>query len=300
MSAVELASIVTRNSGNIAFVVGNGINHYFGNSAQSWLNLLQLLWDRYSFHTASSVPNGISYPEFFDALELQQKNKPGQSTELQKVTATEISKWTAGEDQNVFISGIKALNAPILTTNLETLMSKTMKLELRIIKPSKFTDYYPWSSYYSDRELTNPNDGFGIWHVNGMVNYPRSLKLGLSDYMGNVHRAREMIMESGGRKQIIRPNWEGNKNWLNIFFNRSLIFIGLGLDEQELFLRWLLIQRQKYFRHHPERKKSGWYISRAGKNGMSEGKKMFLHWAGIELIEIDNYKDAYENLWNVT
>jgi hypothetical protein len=297
MNAVELKPIIRKRPDEIAFVVGNGINHHFRNSAHSWMELLRNLWDRFSFHTTSRIPKGISYPEFFDALELQQSNKPGEATELQRVCASEISNWTAKDDQNVFLSGIKELNAPILSTNLDTLMSQTMGLELRRIRPSKFTDYYPWSSYYSDQELSAPNDGFGIWHVNGMVNYPRSLKLGLSDYMGNVHRARQMIVESGGRKQIIRPNWRGKENWLSIFFNRSLFIVGLGLDEQEFFLRWLLIQRQKYFRHHPERRKAGWYVAKSREDGLSEGKSMFLHWVGIEIIEIPEYEEVYEKVW---
>lgn len=55
-------------------------------------------------------------------------------------------------------------------------------------------------------------------------------------------------------------NWSGSKSWLHLIFNKSLCIFGLALDENEVFLRWLLIERKKYFRQFPDRVKDGWYI----------------------------------------
>ncbi len=84
---------------------------------------------------------------------------------------------------------------------------------------------------------------------------------------------------------------------MHIVFNRSLVIIGLSLDETEVFIRWLLIERAKYFRKHPTRKHSGWFITKKSKERNMEGKKFFLNSVGIELIELDEYDDIYEGIW---
>ena len=89
-------------------------------------------------------------------------------------------------------------------------------------------------------------------------------------------------------------NWRGFKTWLHIIFNKSLFIFGLGLEENEVFLRWLLIERIKYFKQFPDRKHKGWYISKKEDNA---GKKFFLERVGFEIIEVDDYSDIYENIW---
>ena len=67
--------------------------------------------------------------------------------------------------------------------------------------------------------------------------------------MGCVERARKMIQSNGfnelfdGKNQY---NWIGGNTWLHVIFNKDLFIFGLSLEENEVFLRWLLIQRAKY------------------------------------------------------
>lgn len=76
--------------------------------------------------------------------------------------------------------------------------------------------------------------------------------------------------------------------WLHLVFNCDLVIMGQGLDEQATFLRWLLIERMKYYRGFRDRKRKGWYVGL--KNEMTEGKKFFLERIGFELIQLDNYE----------
>lgn len=197
------------------------------------------------------------------------------------------------------ISYIKGLNVPILTTNFDTYISDSVGAKRFIYDLGghnyKFTDFYPWNVYYSIDKLNgNILDNFGIWHINGMNDYPRSIRLGLSDYMGCVERARGMIQGNNlneyftGKQQSY---WKGYNTWLHIIFNRNLFIFGLALDQNEVFLRWLLIQRSKYSRLYNQ-DLHGWYV---GKD-IAEGKKYFLEFLGFKVIELLEFDELYNAL----
>jgi len=195
---------------------------------------------------------------------------------------------------------IKALNAPILTTNFDDLIPKYLNLELHRIKGTRFTHYYPWSSYYADAPLADPAAGFGVWYMHGMVHYHTSIKLGLSHYMGNVQRARNIISnkdKSIYRKKQLSDSWAGSSTWLDLLFHKDLVIIGLGMDEVEVFVRWLLIERAKYFKRFPDRRRKGYYIDIDDHIPGTTGKEMFLQAVGLESIRLSNYDDIYYHLW---
>lgn len=193
MNVKEIQSLIHNNKNNIAFVIGNGINKYFKGDNLSWDELLLLLWKQFSKHKQSTIPLGISMTEFYDALDINNANQKKFSAHLQIEVQKKIKSFKPTVDQNIVLSKIKQLNAPILTTNFDDLMAQSMKLKLFKIDNSTFSDYYPWSSYYAENKITHPLKGFSIWHPHGMVKYHRSIKLGLSEYMGNVARARKML-----------------------------------------------------------------------------------------------------------
>lgn len=298
----EIKRIFSRNANNIAFLTGNGINLHFNRNNVSWEDLLLYLWDKHSFDTQSTIPSGISFTEFYDALEIQNFSKKNFSAELQKDVQEKMADWKPSLNQNVALEEIKSLDAPILTTNFDDLIPKSLSLEFNKLSDTKFTDYYPWSCYYSDRQLMYPTEGFGVWFPNGMVKYPRSIKLGLSQYMGNVVRARRLIHKEPDNIGFEGKNqnfWPGYKTWLHIIFNKSLFIFGLGLNENEVFIRWLLIERAKYFRKYPQRKYKGWYLMKSDeKDNKKKGKKFFLKSVGFEILEVDDYETIYEKIWN--
>lgn len=294
MLVADIKKIIENNKGDIAFIIGNGINRYSTNSnIHSWNNLLIQLWSDVSLHTLSKIPSGISLTEFYDILDLENT----QNINLQRMIVSLMSKWKPFNHHQLITNRIRDINAPILTTNFENTLAKACKLSLFKTSKGKFTDFYPWTSYYGDSQLISPIDGFGIWHINGMIKYHRSIRLGLSHYMGSVERARNFI-HKGNEENLFSGknmnNWRGFKTWLHIIFNKSLFIFGLGLEENEVFLRWLLIERIKYFKQFPNRKHKGWYISKKENNA---GKKFFLEKVGFEIIEVDDYSDIYENIW---
>lgn len=84
--------------------------------------------------------------------------------------------------------------------------------------------------------------------------------------------------------------------WLDIIFQKSLLISGLALEENEVFLRWLLIQRAKWL-NSTQSVQKGWYI-KGPKDNVDEGKKLFLESVGFDIITIADYKIIYEDIWN--
>ena len=62
----------------------------------------------------------------------------------------------------------------------------------------------------------------------------------------------------------------------------------LTLDENEVFLRWLLIQRTKYSRMY-DRQLKGWYINK----NIPKGKRFFLEQLGFEVVDIQGCDNLY-------
>ena len=95
-----------------------------------------------------------------------------------------------------------------------------------------------------------------------------------------------------------QEHWVGLYTWLHILFNRSLFIFGLGLKENEVFLRWLLIERAKYFKKFSLRNHQGWYLMKKNENNKSDrGKRFFLESVGFEVLEVSSYDIIYKKIW---
>ncbi len=391
----KIQTILENNSETIAFLIGNGIHYQYKDCDLPWDKLLENLWYEYT-HTKQTIPNGTSFTEFYDILEMIALAPKGKTISdraktiadkirnsgvnlsmdeiklesiLKKfpsifdtkiIDKTQLSSFreqnqllidnsrefckdnyddtkTLSDEECVYIAtsiitddkkgqllrnsikkevankfpekqaynlsilieNLKKYNCPILTTNFDTYIEKSIGARKYILQSQgnqyKFTDYYPWNVYYSAEEINSPSDGFAIWHINGLTDYYRSIRLGLCDYMGCVERARKMIHKGGlneffeGKNQY---NWAGSNTWLHVLFSKDLFIFGLTLDENETFLRWLLIQRAKYSQLYSKKLK-GWYIVKD--KDVKNGKRFFLEHLGFEIIEISDYNDMYQS-----
>jgi hypothetical protein len=297
MEVKRVRKLIDDNSNDLAFIIGNGLNRYYKTS-KSWEDILQQLWRENSFETISQFPIGVSFTEIYDFLDMNNRYQIVRENKLQKRVVEILEGIELNKDEKKVIKRIEELNAPILTTNFDDFIKRDFHLEYYSFSGKKFTDFYPWESYFSRNEMNNPLSDFSLWHINGMVKYHRSIKLGLGHYMGNVNRARAWLhgnLEDIEFSEKNQKKWPGMKSWLHILFNKSIFILGLGLEENEVFLRWLLIERAKYFRQFPSRKKESWYVKE--KNEDNKGKEFYLRMLGFEIIEMDNYKQMYEDIW---
>ncbi|MBN2426074.1 MAG: hypothetical protein JXR46_16875 [Calditrichaceae bacterium] len=297
MPVNQIKEILEENKENLAFIIGNGINRFPDNpESRSWDNLLMALWRQVSKRQLNYRPAGISTTEFYDVLELENN----QHINLQESFCRLMADWKPGAHHKLITQKIKSFNAPLLTTNFEETIASAIDFKLFRTEKDGFTDFYPWTTYHGEKQLKSPEDGFGIWYINGMIKYSRSIRLGLTHYMGSVSRARDM-MHKGHKRSLFnnkkQSHWKGQKTWLHVLFYKALFIFGLGLDENETFLRWLLIERSKYFRQFPRRKQSGWYLTKNTGDLRDEGKKFFLEKVGIKVIEVNRFEDIYESIW---
>ena len=55
--------------------------------------------------------------------------------------------------------------------------------------------------------------------------------------------------------------WTGQNTWLEPFFKNDLLIFGIRLYREEVFLRWLLIERAKYYKTFEIDNPQAWYVS---------------------------------------
>lgn len=291
---MEMRSLLRNYKTSIALVIGNGINLY-GSTRQSnsWHALLLKLAKTHLPAKLRSVPAGVSLTEFYDVLELKSTLRTT-GPKLQREFCELMTSWQYYAHHQRIVDWAQRSDRPILTTNFEQTLSDAGNCILRRTKKEGFTDYYPWENFYGTRDLDNPNDGFGIWHVNGMQYYHRSVRLGLSHYMGSVERARGWLHKGNERRLFSGKNereWDGAASWLHIVFNSPLLIFGMSLEENEVFFRWLLIERARYFKKFPDRRRDAWYVYAGTPN--SDGKQFFLEGVGVVPQHVSAYDEIY-------
>jgi hypothetical protein len=235
---LEMKKLLQKNQSDIALVIGNGINRYgSASSTNSWHDLLVQLAVAHLSAKHDSVPVGIALTEYYDVLDLT-KTDPGKS--LQKQFCELMTNWQYDEHHERIVKWAQKADVPILTTNFDQVLSDAGKCTLRRTKKGNFTDYYPWESYYGSKEISDPSREFGIWHVNGMQHYHRSIRLGLTHYMGSVTRAHKWLRKKNKRNLFsgkdVRER-DDAVSWLQIVFNKPLMIFGLGLEENEVFCK---------------------------------------------------------------
>lgn len=291
---MEMKDLLQKHKSNIALVIGNGINlHGSANITNSWHDLLVKLASKHLPAKFRNVPDGVALTEFYDVLELKSTQSVSEKS-LQQQFCDLMASWRSYPHHERIVEWAYEMDVPILTTNFEQVLSDTGEYTLHRSKKGGFTDYYPWESYYGNKIISDPSQEFGIWHVNGMQHYRRSVRLGLSHYMGSVERARGWFHKGNESRLFTGKNirdWNGADSWLHIIFNTPLMIFGLGLEENEVFFRWLLIERARYFKKFPERRKKAWYVHVGELN--NDGKQFFLEGVGVQTIRVTNYEKIY-------
>lgn len=289
---MDIKSILAQNKGNVALVIGNGINRYNTDSTyNSWDDLLQEISIKHSLYD-EKIPSGIALTEFYDLLELK-LGKSNQKNNLKKDFCDLMSEWKPQIQHKKITEWAMHNNSPILTTNFDNSLGNAVNCEKKEITRDRkrSSDHYPWNSYYGLTDLDDPSTGFGIWHVNGMQYYKRSIRLGLRDYMLSVRHVQKRIRGKSAEGLSDSNSWRGGNTWLHIVFNLPLLFFGLGLEENEVFLRWLLIERAYYFHRFRNRRRPAWYVYKD--DAPQPGKLFFLKGVGVEPVKVDCFDDIY-------
>lgn len=300
MATFNMKELLSENRSNLALIIGNGINrHGFSKKENSWDNILLKLAKMYLPRPHRKRPKKLALTEFYDILEL----KSGRNTlpvSLQSDFCESFSSWKPRDHHKAIVEWAKKYDVPIMTTNFDSLLAQAGNCTLKRSKKGGFTAYYPWESYYSPykHSLVDPGKEFGIWHINGMARYRQSIRLGLTHYMGSVERARNWLRKGTNSLFFGKSpeKWKGATSWLDLVFKKNLLIFGLKLETNEVFLRWLLIERARYFKKISGLKPRAWFVER---KPLDEAKRYFLNNVDVDTFEVDEYDDMYAlSVWS--
>jgi hypothetical protein len=290
---MSLAETLRQNAHDIALIIGNGIHRHSPAGVNSWDELLIDLAHRHGLDI-DRLPKGATATEFFDVIDIKAGARSG---ELAGAFCEEMQSWQPQAHHRRIMSWALRHDVPVLTTNFDEALSEAINAKLMRPNVPGFTYWYPWDSRFARELHDDPCDGFGIWHINGLARYKRSVRLGLTHYIGSAQRARGWLHRGGNRlfESKDRRNWLGRRTWLHLVFNKPLLIFGLGLREDEVFLRWLLIERERYFAKFPGRRQRGWFVfTHDAKDETEAGRTFFLSGIGIECVRVARHSDIYD------
>ena len=319
---MDRISGILRSDPKPALLIGNGINLFHGSGSSSWQGLLATLAELCDIDPPNFKTDEMSFTEFFDIVDLVKEGKDVGN--LKQRVCDGLQHWEPSDQHRVIVLWAKRHGVPIVTVNFDENLSRSIDAEFHLGNKGKkgFTDWYPWSSYFSDREINVPRDSFAIWHAHGMKRYKRSIQLGLTDYMRSVRRADLFV---NGRENSLRSLaddcnagwWRGRDTWLDVIFFRPLLIFGFACNRDESFLRWLFLQRAGLHKSWPEVRVKAWFLDTqstgrgSGKPGggttgsrrsgtcqrIPEGptNKRFFEELDMEYVQVPKFKDIYEN-----
>ena len=275
-----------------ALFIGNGVNRYDGLGDSSWEALLGELADASNVHLTKAEIKEMSNTEYYDILNLASR-EIRQAALAQKFCDL-METWKPAPTHHRLMDWAQRHDAPVLTVNFDENLSRAAGVEIQR-NAHRFTDFYPWGCSYGTRPASNPSAEFGIWHPHGTRHYARSVRLGLRDYMGAVQRVRRRLY--GDKDSLmahlkVGSSWWGSDTWLDIIFNRPILFFGFSFGQEESFMRWLFIERARLFNRAKRDAPPLWFVEPRNEKSTARGK--FFHYLGIEYVIVEDYSDLYE------
>lgn len=288
-----------------AFLIGNGIHRYADQEQtnSSWEAIVEQLEELVCCEISavrSHRTHGadLSLTERYDMIRLKASVSEVRSDVESSLVGMfqKLSDRRPDEHIKAITAFARSRNIPILTTNFDLALSEAGGSYDFNNFNSPFSQHYPWNSCFTPSGAVSADTcSHRIWHIHGSVKYKKSIRFGLRDYMGAVSKARELIHKGDDNlyrgKDVTR--WGGYETWLHPFFNCDLIIFGLGLNSQEVFLRWLLLERAGYFAKFPDRKRKLVFIE--NESEVTAGKRAFVEAVGGELVCTKNYATLYKN-----
>lgn len=276
------------NNSKYAFLLGNGLNN-MANRSIGWISIL----DEISQGIGIKYVQGFPLPSFFELLTLYAPDNLDHSL---KDRFREKVKTISGSNRHRELFEFCEDNQiDILTTNFDHSLQKTNGLKKKSTRSLKkgFTDYYPWQIFYQKE-----GSKIKLFHINGDINYKRSIKLSVKDYAGNITRFNELY-----RPSATNSRYENDITWINTLFEKQLVILGLSLGEDEIFLRNLLIERKIYRTKNKieEKEENNGYYLYCDKTFLNdknkfERYKLFFNSVGIEMIGYSDYFMLYDRV----
>ncbi|WP_146038674.1 hypothetical protein [Paracoccus sp. SY] len=127
-----------------------------------------------------------------------------------------------------------------------------------------------------------------------MMHYKRSIRLGLTHYMGSVQRARQWVYGDEvceSRPRTFKPIGAARMAGCPLLL--PACNFGFSFSKDENFLRWLFLERARLQKTNPECKAPTWFVDTP--NNGSLHRKPFFEALQMKYVVAESYHDIYEN-----
>ena len=287
------------------FLWGNGINYYINHSCldqlpaesriPAWKDLIKEVAARTGIKIDPDDDESLSYPERFTLISGHGAN------DIHKETATYLAERGSkiNEIARVVAARMAEWHCPIITTNYDLVLENTLGLKSYRNGDGK-SDKYPFNYYATFEEEAakgiDPQRSFAIWHCNGVISKPVSMKLDLSDYCLYTARLKEFLPLSSEKYKTVK---QFEDSWLSPFYHNTLVIIGLGLPASEVYLRWILLERANTKRKDDSRVGEGYYVYAEEDSSITEGFKEYLKYVDIKPIGYSTWREMYSDIFGI-
>jgi len=303
------------NQDEFIFLIGNGINRYLYNKCYE--DIEGSFGNGFSFEWSALIKK-ISMKVFKDGspfINLSNNNLPENTLLLQlestifgnfkKELKLEISNWHQKLDTLFYENKLEIMlylqknSYTILTTNFDHFLHRENFILQNLSDSSgKKGGHYPWNTFFASQNTTNNPNVFRIFHIHGEYKNVNGIKWGMNDYVNSVSHARAILQKY---RFYDTPSQIKTDTWLDDFFNKKIVMIGLGFSQSEVFLRWLLLQRMKYRQRIFGRGDENSIIRIITQNEYSNSylkELRELNFYGIiDLLIVEDFEALYEEIW---
>ncbi|MDY0278018.1 MAG: SIR2 family protein [Acholeplasma sp.] len=278
-------------------LLGNGINRYTTKKYNlpedfSWNGILLSLLNENGL-LYQSIPKMFPFTEVFEIIK---SSKEIDDKKLKQQFVRKLKNLKTSEVHKKIIDLCSNKHIDILTTNFDLSLEATYNFVRRseISRKKNFSRWYPWSVYYTSQEdaRTYPR----IFHIQGDINYNDSVRLTVKDYIHSFNHFNKY--KPNNDKSLYNKVY----TWVNIFFEKQLLIVGLSLDEQEFFLRQLLYLKKQLAKDSTE--KIGTYIICKEDTELFDGQgietskmKRLRFFADSLRLDLEEY-DTFENIYS--
>jgi hypothetical protein len=330
----EARQVLSEEGRSLALLIGNGVNLASETGpAVGWQKLVDDLIAFASQHSrephltrarlsslrdrqerAASLPEIVDLAAAWMADSGKAVHAGSAEGRLQRRIVDALGQLKPGQSHQSVVGWAARLGVPVLTTNYDHSLQQAFPGEQctqwRFRTGRRNSDYYPWDRYYAPKPISDTLCGFAVWHIHGDSAFRRSIRAGLHQYMGMVQRLRGLLSPVAEevlkhRKRRASGSEKGvpaffRAPWLRLLLGKKLWIQGLALSTDEVSVRWMLIQRFRYWRRYrPDSLETGWYVHGGARPGrrLDGGRRAFLQSIGLRVIEIGETDDVYSDIF---
>ena len=309
-----------RNNKDFVFLIGNGINRHYDKCSPSWSHLLNSIAEELNIEISiaddnksrkqiahdekgvneteqqkvqTSSKSGLTNPEFFSLIERRWGKRKDVLTVL-KEHKDKFNKFDSTTETSIK-KALLTWNVPVLTTNYDKRLDFGRSRNMSCPDGHKRYYDFPLNTYYSPNEIQSVCSQFAVWHIHGSFDASNKIQISLDDYLNYVNHVSPKLRDfTCNTNDLSKCKYADT--WLYPFLTKTLCFVGVGLEIDEVFLRWLLLQRKQMMRNGNIPETESYYF--CIKKDLTKGKEMFLENVGVKPIPFKGYNSMYKNLFN--